>query len=71
VGPNQSISHENGGSTVLVLSRKSQESVIVGDFDRLVKVTVFTIGGDTVTRRIDGDAEVPIHRFGGLGTNPQ
>jgi carbon storage regulator CsrA len=49
---------------VLVLSRKSQESVIVGDFDRLVKVTVLTIGGDTVTRRFEGDAEVPIHRFG-------
>jgi carbon storage regulator CsrA len=48
---------------MLVLSRKSQESVIVGGFDRLVKVTVLTIGGDKVTLGFEGDAEVPIHRF--------
>jgi carbon storage regulator CsrA len=48
---------------MLVLSRKSQESVIVGSFDRPVKVTVLTIDGDKVTLGFEGDAEVPIHRF--------
>ena len=46
---------------MLVLSRKSQESVIgVGGSDRfdesMVKVTVLAIGGDKVTLGFEGDA---------------
>jgi len=51
---------------MLVLSRKSQESVIVGGsdrFDGLVKVTVLAISGDKVTLGFEGDAAIPIHRF--------
>ena len=42
--------HENGGSTMLVLSRKSQEAVVVGGsvgFERMLKVTVLEINGGT------------------------
>jgi len=50
---------------MLVLSRKSQESVVVGaadGFRRLLKVTVLAINGGRVRLGFEADASVPVHR---------
>jgi carbon storage regulator len=51
---------------MLVLSRKSQESVVVGGsggFERLLKVTVVEIKGSQVRLGFEVDKDVPIHRL--------
>jgi len=51
---------------MLVLSRKSQESVIVGGsdgFERMLKVTVLEIKGGKVRLGFEADKEVPVHRW--------
>ncbi len=50
---------------MLVLSRKSQESVVVGGsdgFERVLKVTVLEISGGKVNLGFDVDPNVPVHR---------
>jgi carbon storage regulator len=50
---------------MLVLTRKAQESVVVGGtegFDRLLKVTVLEIQGGKVRLGFEVDADVPVHR---------
>jgi carbon storage regulator len=50
---------------MLVLSRKSQESIVIGDADglhRLMKVTVLSIQGRNVRLGFEVDADVPVHR---------
>ena len=50
---------------MLVLSRKNQESVVVGGsdgFHRLLKVTVLDIQGSHVRLGFEVDADVPVHR---------
>ncbi len=50
---------------MLVLSRKSQESVVVGGadgFQRLLKVTVLEIKGAKVKLGFEVDPGVPVHR---------
>ena len=50
---------------MLVLSRKSRESVVVGRADGsqcLLTVTVLDIGAGRVRLGFDGDPGVPIHR---------
>ena len=50
---------------MLVLSRKSQESVVIGGSDglhRLLKVTVLDIRGTNVKLGFEADADVPVHR---------
>jgi len=50
---------------MLVLSRKRQESVVVGGsigFTRLLKVTVLEINGGTVRLGFEAPADVPVHR---------
>jgi carbon storage regulator len=50
---------------MLVLSRKNQESVIVGGsdhFEPVLKVTVLEIRGGKVMLGFDVDADVPVHR---------
>jgi carbon storage regulator len=50
---------------MLVLSRKRQESVVVGGtagYDRLLKVTVLEIKGGTVRLGFEADADLPVHR---------
>ena len=50
---------------MLVLSRKSQESVVVGGtngFERLLKVTVVAIQGGKVRLGFEIDPSVPVHR---------
>jgi len=50
---------------MLVLSRKSQESVVIGgsdNFERLLKVTVLGINGGKVRLGFEVDADVPVHR---------
>lgn len=51
---------------MLVLTRKQQESVIVGGEDgihRLLKVTVLQIAGGRVKLGFEVDGEVPVHRL--------
>jgi carbon storage regulator len=51
---------------MLVLSRKSQESVVVGGsvgFERMLKVTVLDINGGRVRLGFEIDADVPVHRL--------
>ena len=50
---------------MLVLSRKTEESVVVGGadgFHRILKVTVLDIKGGRVRLGFDVDPEVPVHR---------
>jgi carbon storage regulator CsrA len=50
---------------MLVLSRKTQESVVIGGadgFSRLFKVTVIDIQGAKVKLGFEVDADVPVHR---------
>jgi carbon storage regulator CsrA len=61
----QAIIHVTGGFAMLVLSRKRQESVVVGGTDgfaQLLKVTVIEIRGGTVRLGFEIDAGVPVHR---------
>jgi carbon storage regulator CsrA len=61
----QTIDPKNRGSTMLVLSRKSQESVVVGGargFERLLKVTVLEIKSGRVRLGFEADDDVPVHR---------
>lgn len=51
---------------MLVLTRKLQESVVVGAadrFERLLKVTVLDITNGKVRLGFEADAGVPIHRL--------
>ena len=51
---------------MLVLSRKSQESVVVGRSDsseRMLTVSVLDVNGGKVKLGFEGDSDVPIHRF--------
>lgn len=51
---------------MLVLSRKSQEAVVVGGagrFERLLKVTVLEIKGDRVRLGFEAEADIPVHRW--------
>lgn len=51
---------------MLVLSRKSQECVVVGgsaDSEPLLKVTVLEIRGGSVQLGFEADATVPVHRW--------
>jgi carbon storage regulator CsrA len=50
---------------MLVLSRKNQESVVIGGtdgFHRILKVTVLGITGARVRLGFDVDPSVPVHR---------
>jgi carbon storage regulator CsrA len=51
---------------MLVLSRKSNESVIVGGSEacqRIFKVTVLEVNGGRVKLGFEVDTDVPVHRF--------
>lgn len=51
---------------MLVLSRKSQEAVVVGapnGYDRVLKVTVLDIRGDQVKLGFEADRDVPVQRW--------
>jgi carbon storage regulator CsrA len=50
---------------MLVLSRKREESVVVGGanaFGRVLKVTVLEIGSEHVKLGFEANEDVPIHR---------
>ena len=50
---------------MLVLSRKSGQSVVVGEpgeVQRLLKVTVLAIKGATVKLGFEVDTDIPVHR---------
>jgi len=51
---------------MLVLTRKNQESVVVGGsdgFERMLKVTVLDIQHGKVRLGFEVDADVPVHRL--------
>jgi carbon storage regulator CsrA len=51
---------------MLVLSRKSQQAVVVGSaggFEHMLKVTVLEIAGRSVRLGFEVDAAVPVHRW--------
>ena len=51
---------------MLVLSRKSEESVMVGGsdgFEHMLKVTVLGIRGDEVKLGFEANKDVPVHRL--------
>ncbi len=51
---------------MLVLSRKSQESVVVGGgdrFEQVLKVTVLEIRGGKVRLGFEANSDVPVHRW--------
>ena len=51
---------------MLVLTRKSQESVVVGGsdgFERILRVTVLDIKSGKVRLGFDVDKDVPVHRL--------
>jgi carbon storage regulator len=50
---------------MLVLTRKSQESVVIGAGEGvhpMIKITVLSIHGDRVRLGFETDSSVPIHR---------
>ena len=47
---------------MLVLSRKKNESIVVGDGDSLVTIVVVEIRGDKVRLGVEAPKEVPVHR---------
>ena len=50
---------------MLVLSRRSRESVVIGgtdDFQRLFKITVLDIRGTNVKLGFEVDRDIPVHR---------
>lgn len=51
---------------MLVLTRKNQETVVIGGadgFESILKVTVLRINGGSVVLGFDVAAEVPVHRL--------
>jgi len=51
---------------MLVLSRKPEESVVIGEpysFERLIKVTVLDIRGGKVQLGFEADTDFPVHRW--------
>ena len=51
---------------MLVLSRRSKESVVVGGpgpFEQLLEVTVIEIKNDRVRLGYEADAGIPVHRW--------
>lgn len=51
---------------MLVLSRRTEESVVVGapsDLERMLKVTVLQITGRSVRLGFEANKEVPVHRL--------
>ena len=51
---------------MLVFTRKSKESVMVGGaagFERVLKITVLEIQGGKVRLGFEVDADVPVHRL--------
>ena len=53
---------------MLVLSRKNEESVVVGGsngFEHMLKVTVLQISGGKVRLGFEADEGVPVHRWEG------
>ena len=51
---------------MLVLSRKNQESVVVGGgggIDRMLKITVLEVAGGRVKLGFEADSDIPVHRL--------
>jgi carbon storage regulator CsrA len=64
---NPAIAQNNGGSVMLVLSRRNSESVAVGDpggcAEQMLKVTVLEIGRGKVRLGFEGANDIPVNRW--------
>jgi len=64
---NRTLGQMNGGSVMLVLSRKSFESVVVGDaagqLEQMLKVTVLSIVGGRVRLGFEAAEDIRVHRW--------
>lgn len=48
---------------MLVLSRKTDEKIVIGEGENQVVITVVAIGDGKVRLGIDADRKVPVHRL--------
>lgn len=48
---------------MLVLSRRKNESIVIGDGDTTIRVTVVEVRGDKVRLGIAAPEEIPVHRL--------
>jgi carbon storage regulator CsrA len=66
VGADHTINDENGVFVMLVLTRKSNESIAIGGYggpERMLKVTVICVNQGRVKLGIDVADDVPVHRW--------
>lgn len=47
---------------MLVLSRQTDESIIIGDHDCKIVITVVEVRGDKVRLGIEAPRDIPVHR---------
>ncbi len=47
---------------MLVLTRKKEEKIIIGDGITIITITVVAINGDKVRIGIEAPKEIPVHR---------
>jgi carbon storage regulator len=66
MAPRWQVADNTEASTMLVVTRKNQESVVIASADGkscLVKVTIVEIRGDRVRLGFEAKLDVPIHRW--------
>ena len=47
---------------MLVLSRKTNESIVIGEGDKAITIVIVEVRGDRVRLGIEAPREVPVHR---------
>ena len=47
---------------MLVLSRQKDESIVIGDGDQKIEITIVDVRGDKVRLGIEAPREIPVHR---------
>lgn len=47
---------------MLVLSRKKNESIVIGEGDNAITIVVVDVRGDRVRLGVQADAKIPVHR---------
>lgn len=47
---------------MLVLTRRQDESIVIGEGDQAVEVTIVDVRGDSIRLGISAPREIPVHR---------